>query len=80
MKHCWHDNKRYGHEGKQCCQCGMRWWEGMTVPLLGHGPFAPKSSPLPLPNKPCDGNPLSKGKGGRAANINDVDQEAYNDQ
>lgn len=70
--HCWHSNISYGHTGVKCCHCGIRWWEGMTIPLEGHGPFAPTSQLLPLPNRLCTG-PETKGRGGRAAKASDVD-------
>jgi len=70
--HCWHENISYGHTGLKCCYCGIRWWEGMKTRLEGHGPFAPDHQLLPRPNKPCAG-PETKGRGGRAANSEDVD-------
>ena len=45
----------------------------MTVPLQGHGRFAPKEQALPMPNKECLGRPVTNGKGGRAAVLDDVD-------
>jgi hypothetical protein len=73
MKHCWHEKHVYGHSGEQCCHCGIRWWPEMGIPIQGHGPFAPKTQDLPKPNKECAGAPLSKGKGGRSAILDDVD-------
>jgi hypothetical protein len=72
MEHCWHEKASYGHHGEQCCNCGIRWWDGMSIPLSGHGRFAPKEQELPRPNKPCLGaNGI--GKQGRAAIMDDVD-------
>ena len=45
----------------------------MKIPLVGHGPFAPKGECLPRPNRECPGEPTTKGKGGRAATAQDVD-------
>lgn len=70
--HCWHEKAIYGHHGVQCCYCGIRWWEGIKIPLVGHGPFSPKEQSLPRPNRLCAG-PETKGKCGRASRASDID-------
>lgn len=70
MNHCWHEKSGYGHLGVQCCNCGIRWYEGLTAALEGHGPYAPKTREVPKPNKQCEGKPVA-GKQGRVAKITD---------
>lgn len=48
-EHCWHDKAYGGHQAIQWCHCGLRWREGLTMPLEGHGKYAPKTLPLPKP-------------------------------
>lgn len=57
--HCWHKVFRTSRlevgEQEKCCYCGKTWSPELYDVPDGHGPHAPKTTPMTKPTGSCSG-------------------------